>query len=82
LSDHVHCHWIDGECFDYVGKCFNCLTQKKCEGIFQTQKGDKKVTDIVCPHCGKKIRLNIETDPRATLLRVDVTKPKEAKNDV
>lgn len=43
------------------------------------KKGDETVTDIVCPHCGKRIRLNIETDPRAILLRVDVTKPKETK---
>jgi len=37
------------------------------------------MTNISCPHCGKKIKLNIETDPRANLLRVDVTKPKETK---
>jgi hypothetical protein len=42
-------------------------------------KGDKNVTEIKCPHCGKKIRLNIETDMPLHLLRVDVTNPKETK---
>ena len=33
MSDYVYCHWLEGECFDYIGKCFNCEIRKKkmCE---------------------------------------------------
>jgi len=29
MSDHVYCRWLEGECFGYIGKCFNCEIRKK-----------------------------------------------------
>lgn len=25
----VHCRFLNDECYDYVGKCFNCAIRKK-----------------------------------------------------
>jgi len=25
----VYCHWIEGVCYDYVGKCFTCKLRAK-----------------------------------------------------
>jgi DNA-directed RNA polymerase subunit RPC12/RpoP len=71
----------------YEVVCFGSAISHRCTimaarlGLLRDRrkKGDETMTDIVCPHCGRKIRLNIETDPPAILVRVDVTKPKETK---
>ena len=30
--------------------------------------------EIVCPHCGKKIKLQVDTDPPANFLSIEVIK--------